>query len=175
MVACPCCSDDLLHRLDCCLGLSITLRVPWWRCVVMESPFCRELFERFGCELWSLIWPHCIGTAISWNCLGGLCFVIKGSFGWDGRLSWHCLQDRTTLSMSLFIPGQNTVSLALIFVRRVLWWEAWSSCRICWCIAVGTTRRLHTLCGHRQGRGGCGCSSIPYIVPGVGVNALENR
>ena len=45
-------------------------------------------------------------TAISWNGLDGLGFVMSGSLGSDGRLSWHCLHVRIMLSMSLLIPGQ---------------------------------------------------------------------
>ena len=58
--------------------------------------------------------------AIFWNGLDGLGFMMIGSLGCHGRLSWHCLQERMRCSMSFFIPGKKTISLALIFVQRAL-------------------------------------------------------
>ena len=44
--------------------------------------------------------------AISWNEREGRCFGTMGSGGWDGRESWHSLQVRIMLSISLSIPGR---------------------------------------------------------------------
>ena len=76
----------------------------------------------------------CIGAEISsyflkWATWFGLRMI--GSWGLDGKQSWHCLYVRMILSISLSIPGQYMVSLALCLVRTEPWCDSWS-CRM-WC------------------------------------------